>query len=333
MRYSELKEILEARRLFKIVCGAGNEDPQEVRRLVKVYTLAGATAIDISANIDILKSTVRGVAEAEEIAPTLNREIRIKPLIMISVGLKGDPHIRKAKIITDSCTACGRCREICHQNAIAEEFKVRELRCIGCGDCADACIFNAIEFYDKRARPDEVLPVLLKNGADTVELHAATAEDEAFLNEWEAINLMVPDHFISVCLDRSQLSDRHLIQRIQSAYSVTGERLIIQADGAPMSGGKDDFNTTLQAIATADIVQKSGIPIKILASGGTNSKTGELARICGVKIHGVSIGTFARKIIKQQIGEKDFDNNLELIEQAALLAEDLINKNMEIEKE
>ena len=33
--------------------------------------------------------------------------------------------------------------------------------------------------------------------------------------------------------------------------------MIIQADGYPMSGGEDDYNTTLQAVATADVINKA----------------------------------------------------------------------------
>jgi hypothetical protein len=40
-RFQELRDILDQGRFFKVVCGAGNEDPQEVNRLCLVYTLAG----------------------------------------------------------------------------------------------------------------------------------------------------------------------------------------------------------------------------------------------------------------------------------------------------
>ena len=48
---------------------------------------------------------------------------------------------------------------------------------------------------------------------------------------------------------------------------------MVQADGAPMSGGSDDYRTTLQAVAMADIVDKANITPYIFISGGTNSKT------------------------------------------------------------
>ena len=45
--------------------------------------------------------------------------------------------------------------------------------------------------------------------------------------------------------------------RIKLAKDLVKDRLIIQADGYPMSGGEDNFNTTLQAVATADVVNKA----------------------------------------------------------------------------
>ena len=56
--------------------------------------------------------------------------------------------------------------------------------------------------------------------------------------------------------DRTLLSNKHLVARIREAYDITGKRMIVQADGDPMSGSGDDYNTTLQAIACADIVKR-----------------------------------------------------------------------------
>ena len=38
-----LKDLLESKKCFKLVCGAGNEDAQEVEKLVKSHSLASAT--------------------------------------------------------------------------------------------------------------------------------------------------------------------------------------------------------------------------------------------------------------------------------------------------
>ena len=67
---------------------------------------------------------------------------------------------------------------------------------------------------------------------------------------------------ISMCLDRKHLSNETLIDRIKAAHEIADDRLIIQADGIPMSGGVDDFNTTLQAVSIADLINKD-LKIKI----------------------------------------------------------------------
>lgn len=90
---------------------------------------------------------------------------------------------------------------------------------------------------------------------------------------------------------------------------------MIQADGTPMSGGKDDFNSTLQAVATADIINKSEITPYLFMSGGTNAKTSELAYQCGVDFCGIAVGSYARKIIK------DYTNENEALEAAKNLVE------------
>lgn len=36
-----LKDLLESGKFFKLVCGAGNEDANEVEKLVKLYSAAG----------------------------------------------------------------------------------------------------------------------------------------------------------------------------------------------------------------------------------------------------------------------------------------------------
>ena len=64
-----------------------------------------------------------------------------------------------------------------------------------------------------------------------------------------------------------------------------------------------------------------------IISGGTNSFSKELAEKAGVRINGVSIGTFARDLIEEFITSNDFYNNDELIKLAFLNAKELINKS------
>jgi len=328
-RFDELKRILNERRYFKIVCGAGNEDCEEVRKLSLVYTLAGALGIDISANLDVVKSSVRGVDLAYELAPKLGVKLGSRPFINVSIGMRGDPHIRKAMIDRDKCTDCRICSEYCLQNAISDDNQVIEKRCIGCGECGRVCPQQAVSFFDKRSELKTILPECLKLGVETFELHAIIPDDESVMKDWRLMNDILSDNFISMCLDRSQLSDCHLVRRINEAQKITGNRMIVQADGVPMSGGKDDYNTTLQAVAISDVVAKSGANVMILASGGTNSNTGKLAQLCGIKVHGVSVGTFARKLVADHINHPGFDEDFDLIKKAVVVAQELVRDNLE----
>jgi ferredoxin len=328
-RFKELKTILDSGRYFKVVCGAGNEDPDEVYRLTLVYTLAGALGIDVSANVEVVESSMKGVTRAIELAPSLGIKIKTRPFINVSVGLKGDPHVRKARIIEEVCSQCGACFDHCDQEAIEEpDYKIIEHRCIGCGKCAENCEVGAIEFLTKKIDFNDILPRCLKAGAENFELHAIIKDDSLVMRDWRILAGILPNQFISMCLDRSELSDNHLAARVRQAGEIVGERLIIQADGAPMSGGSDDFNTTLQAVACADIILKSKTQAKILLSGGTNSKTGELAQMCGVKFHGVSIGTFARNLVRQDISAEGFDENPGSIMSAVEKATALVNSSI-----
>jgi len=162
-----------------------------------------------------------------------------------------------------------------------------------------------------------------------MELHAVTEDDDAAMRDWRLLNEIINDNFVSVCLDRSLLSNKHIIERIEKMYEIAGERMIVQADGVPMSGEGDDFNTTLQAVACADIVLKSKIPVMVLLSGGTNSKTGVLARQCGVFAHGVAVGSFARKIVRPLVMQDDFDVDINIIKKAVTIAENLVRSNLE----
>ena len=144
----------------------------------------------------------------------------------------------------------------------------------------------------------------------------------------------IPNGIISMCLDRKHLSNDMLIDRISAAFDMADDRLIIQADGIPMSGGTDNLNTTLQAVSIADFINKNlkEVDIKfkklpVLISGGTNSFTGNLARQCEVNFNGITIGTHARKVISSYRA-KPSEINSEILLQAIDKAKKLIYLNL-----
>jgi hypothetical protein len=204
-----LKDLLETRQCFKLVCAANNFDAKNVAELVALYYAAGCRFFDVSADRAVL-------AAARKEAPDA--------YFCVSVAAPGDPHCKPVDLTT--------------------------------------------------------IPL----DVDCIELHAATKSDITEQWWWLRENF---NGLLSLCVSRNQLSDSELLARTRACAPD-----IIQADGIAMSGKTDNYATTLQAIATAQILQKE--PAYLILSGGTNSKTAELAHLCGVKAHGVAVGSFAR---------------------------------------
>ena len=298
---------------------------------------------------------------------------------MVSIGMPGDHHVRKSYIDPNKCVSCGLCAPVCPTNAIPlyfeknldhyinlggdykiedqnKEIVIKDL-CIGCGKCSNICPKDDIISYRHNERQlRELLPKCLEAGAETFELHAAVGEHEITMKEWELINEINPNNFNSMCLDRLNLGNLNLEYRIEEAKLIAENKIIIQADGYPMSGGADDYNTTLQAISTADVVnkkfnirldkksvQKDGDKvitnkvyrahghhqnIYIILSGGTNSHSKKLADLVGVRCNGIAIGTFARNIIEKYIDDLNFYNDFELIKSAYSTAKELVTANI-----
>lgn len=304
-----LKTLLDKRKCFKLVCGAGNEDASEVEKLVALYSAAGCKFFDLSAKPEIIDAAKKGLNGREG-------------FLCVSVGIKGDLHIRKAGIDYSKCTSCHKCEEICIQKAI-KYSKINKKRCIGCGKCYNVCSNNAISFNYENINLKQVLPPLIAKGIDCIELHAM-GNDEIF-EKWEYIN-SIYEGLLSICTSRGNLSECEMIELIKRMIAHRKEyTTIIQADGFPMSGADDDYKTTLQAVATAEIVQNANLPVYIMLSGGTNSKTAKLAQMCGINYNGIAIGTFARKIVSKYIERDDFLNNESVFSEAVSVAKRLVD--------
>lgn len=309
-----LKDLLEDRHCFKLVCGAGNEDVESIRRLVYLYALAGCRFFDLSANEQVVDTVIE----------TLHNANIFDAYICISVGIKSDPHCSKAVIDYNKCINCGSCEAICPQSAI-HYAKVKKEKCIGCARCWKVCPRNAISFSSEEKNLNEILPQLIKKGIDCIEFHVIGQDENEIFSKWKYIN-KIYDGMLSICISRGKLGDEALIGRIKKM--IDGRKpysTIIQADGFPMSGGDDNYKSTLQAVATAEIVQNANLPVYLMLSGGTNSKTTEMAQMCEINYNAVAIGSYARKIVKNIIESSDFWTNNSLIEKAQNIIKPLID--------
>ena len=300
--------------MFKLVCGAGNEDCESVKRLVYTYASAGCRLFDLSARQEILASAKEALHIANVSDATL----------CVSVGIKGDPHITKAKINDSKCIKCRNCLRNCPNDAVLSSIIIDERKCIGCGNCLKKCPTGAISMYDKDINVKEILPYMVQNGVEILELHIMGHDKIDLENKWKIINECNPK-YASICIDRENFGNKEAIERIQSMIKYRKPyTTIVQADGIPMSGANDTFKTTLQAIAMAEIIQNANLPVHIMLSGGTNSKTAELAKLCDINYWGIAVGSWARKIVKKQINSSDFWACQETQEEAINIAKKLI---------
>ena len=311
-------ELLENRTFFKLVCGAGNEDCESVKKLVYIYAKAGCKVFDLSAKQEILEAAKEGVDAAK-----IN-----DAHFCVSIGIKGDPHISKAEVNGSICIKCGNCARNCPNSAIYPPSLIDEKKCIGCGICAKKCPVNAIKMYEKDVDVKRLLPDLVKNGAEILELHIMGHDQQDLEYKWQIINESSPK-LASICVDRDAAGNKKIIAMLNKMLADRAPyTTIIQADGIPMSGGADDYKTTLQAVAMAEIIQNANLPAYLTLSGGTNSKTAELCRQCGINQNGIAIGSWARKIIKPYLEMPDFWENTGAQNKAINLAKSLITGNL-----
>ena len=312
-----LLDLFREKRCFKLILGAGNEDLTEIEKLVALYSKAGCNFFDLSAKPEVVEAAKRGLRKAG---------IEKDRYLCCSVGIKDDPHVNKVEINSDTCILCGVCTKECPQNAIFQSiksFEINKARCIGCSRCLRACPTGSIVLHSEQKDFQEVLPPVISQGIDCIEFHIS-GKDE-INKKWEEINDLY-DGVLSICVNRSKFGDDELIKKTKELLKCRKPyTTIIQADGAPMSGGKDDYKTTLQTVACAEIFRKADIPAYIILSGGTNSKSTELAKLCDVEVDGVAIGSYARKIVREYIDRDDFFEKEEVFNKALETAKSLVD--------
>lgn len=310
-----LENLLKQKKCFKLICGAGNEDIDAVEKLVAVYSAAGCRFFDICADYNVLKSAQKGLDRIKTDE---------KKYLCISVGTDKDVHFQKAKIDKTICLGCFNCVSNCPQKAINTNLEVNTEKCIGCGKCEVVCPAKSIFFEEKKTDLKQLLSSFPLEEIDCIELHISDKNDCS--EKWNVLQKNFSG-ILSICIGRKYFSNEEMIQILKKLLQKRKPySTIIQADGTPMSGGNDDFATTLQAVATGNLIQNENLKQFLILSGGTNSKTMELSKICSVDINGIAVGSYARKIISKYIERQDFWSNPQLFEEAISVAKSFITK-------
>ena len=317
MKNDNFKSFLDSKKCFKIICGAGNKYYNEITNLCALYAVAGCRFFDVNPSVEAIQAAKAGFKYAGK-----EKEC----FICVSVGTNDDPHFMKCDIDSNKCSACGACEKACMQQAVKTKtgtYYIEKDKCIGCQKCRTACKSSAINTYrDEMSLSDTILP-LLKEDFDCLEYHIITDSETEIMNGWKNIISMYNGP-ISVCLDRSKFGNEQVVKCLKKMKSSCNDIFIVQADGAPMSGGEDDYRTTLQAVSMADIIDKANITPYIFISGGTNSKTKELLKLCNIDVTGISIGSFARKNVKEYIENDSFLTDKGIFNKALALAKRII---------
>ncbi len=298
--------------LFKLVLGLGNLNMEQIKNLVNIYSNTQTDIIDLPPNQEVVDLVFRELAK---------QNIKIDKFVYcLSFGLKDDKHNSCACVDKKKCIGCGKCVEMCSQNAIFKKEKnivIDEKKCIGCQKCK--C--KAISYKNKYSVSDfDVIKLANKNNVKIIELHASIAKTKMIKEAFDNLNNNF-DGIISVCFSREYLSEYKLAKLTEYFIKKRQTKpLIIQADGFSMSGGDNTYFSTINAVSCAQLFQKylKFQNFYIFISGGTNEMTSELAKLSNIQYSGITVGSYARKIIKNVSTQTAIENAKRLVDKCKL---------------
>lgn len=297
--------------MFKLICGLGNSDIENIKALVKLYAKAGAWMFDVS------PFALAALNEAI-------KEENLNPLdfkYCVSIPVEGDIHGKKAKILPNKCKKCSKCVKKCPQNAI-KDFVVDENRCIGCSICKKVCSHGAVKLFDKTDYFNELKNILKSNlKLDCIELHASIGDKNQILKKLKKICKKFKGE-ISLCISRKYFSTQEALSIIKKAQEIAKDNstFYIQADGNSMNGANAQLTSTIECAAFALALKEGGIDEKtIILSGGVNEYTKKLCRELSLSPLAIAFGTYARKSVlntkpheAQQVAKRLVENTLEV---------------------
>lgn len=286
-------DALSERRFFKLISGGSFTEAPKVKALSTAYTQAGANCIDLAPEPTLLDS----VAEA------FQDTVSTKPLIMVSVPLDPDPHFRKIELIEPDCIRCGLCLPDCPTEALTlpEQLEVSQTLCYGCGRCVPTCPTSALKLLPFQVE-SQIAAALSHPLTEAVEIHSRYVDPymlEAFLIRWQPL---LASKIIALCFRLDGIDASQVLRFVQTAQNFCALPILLQIDGAPMSGNEDPeaSRPALEsAVSLKALFAEQGLqPPPITISGGINRTTATLLQEPRYSfIAGAGMGTVARKAI------------------------------------
>ena len=297
--------------ISKIIFGAKNTDTQKLKEVVEIYAKEGTDIFDVCADKNIILLT-------RETINSLN--LAQKPIICASITLGNDKHSAKAEITKEKCCGCGRCVNICPQKTIfleKEYAKINENACVGCARCIEVCPNSAIKMFNLKQSFEEQYEQA--KTADYIEIHT-NGKDKNICEVFEFLKKNFNGK-IGICISQNP-NTKEKIEIITKVKDIIfPQKLIVQADGNSISGFDNEISTTQKAIEECKNYQNIE-NIILIASGGTNMKTAQLAQKEGIKLDGIAWGSYARGLLT----EPDFlEKAIELLKSLDIRSSSLPN--------
>lgn len=284
-------QALQERRFFKLICGASYRNTAFVATLARIFAEAGAQAIDVGARPELVAAARAGIAAAQVPEKGL-------PLIMVSVGINQDLHFLRVEKDLSRCDDRGLCVNACpHEVFVGKEIRLEN--CLGCDHCVIACPSKALSLV-ARDPLDEVQSLLKQcfaAGATALEVHTGDGtlpELKALLAQLAPLRDKI--ELLAFSMGAHGQAPLEIAQLAHTIRELAGPDILIQADGKPISGRKGE-KSTLPCLELAETLFAQGLDCFVQVSGGTNDLTGPLAQRRKSGIHGVGMGSFARKFI------------------------------------
>ena len=139
----------------------------------------------------------------------------------------------------------------------------------------------------------EKIEFLKNDEVNIIDIHFNEIDFLSNMKKLDLICTLFKDKIISVNLSRKKLSNIHMIDLLKTCFSYSKKNLVIEVEGLRLY--ENSFNDILQAVSTADIINKQFIEsspkykkIPIIFGDCKNRDIEKLAFKCDVPFNGIS---------------------------------------------